>query len=143
MGRCFPMRRDLGILDKYRKEKHLKKIRVELAGIYAVAYQLCRRGYLAIPVPSGHYPEVDLVVHDLERGRMVGIQVKTRIRAVSHHFLPSSSHPTVYVCLEPLQFYVLDRNYVSRLISEPRGRWIPKADIEVTEFKDKWDNIWT
>jgi hypothetical protein len=124
------------------RRMHLQKIKVELAGIYAVAHQLCRQGYLAIPVPSGHYPEVDLVVHDLEHDRIVGIQVKTRMKVVRHHFLPSSSHPTVYVILDPLQFYVLDRKYVSRIIAGGRRGWIPKADIEIGGFKDRWENIW-
>jgi len=127
--------------------KQSKKIRVELAGIYAVASRLCQEGYLAIPVPSGHYPDIDIIVHDLEKGRLTGIQVKTLEKKERWRFPPSKIHPTVFVTLKPLEFYVHDRDSIRQIVEEmkrlkPNQRWIDSEKVEDPAKRDKWENIW-
>jgi hypothetical protein len=123
------------------------KVGVELAGLYAVASKLCLEGYLAIPMPVGHYPEIDLVVHDKEKGRFVGVQVKTLKRKSDWYFPPTKVHPTVFVVLESQEFYVLERDAVDQIVKEmeskpPKERFLHKNKVETPQTKDNWENIW-
>jgi len=134
-----------------RKGRRFKGIRIELAGIYAVASRLCSKGYLAIPVPSGHYPEIDVLVHDIEHEKYTGIQVKSlRSDKPKYYFPPRYQHPTIFVKgIEEgtLEFFVHDRSSVNQIIKEmesrPRGRRFLKKDkVEMPEKREKWEDIW-
>jgi hypothetical protein len=131
------------------KRGQADKIGVELAGTYATAYKLCREGYLAVLAPSVRWPEIDLIVHDVKRKRFRGVQIKTREkRPRSHYFAPSQPHPTVFVTLDPLEFYVHETKSVALMVREQealperRRGWIPRPQVEISDAKNNWDNIW-
>jgi len=129
----------------------MNKITVELAGIYACAYRLCLKGYLPTLTPTGRFPRIDMLVYDPDKGCSVGLQVKTLQKKPGEtnpwYFPPSNGHPTVYVTLDPLEFYVLSRESVDLIAKEiekaPKGhRWVHKDSVEKPDTKDKWENIW-
>ncbi|MFH0749018.1 MAG: hypothetical protein V1915_03780 [Candidatus Bathyarchaeota archaeon] len=135
---------------KELESKRFKYIRIELAGIYAVASRLCSEGYLAIPVPSGHFPEIDVIVQDIEKKKYTGIQVKSLgSDKPKYYFPPKYPHPTIFVKgIEkgPLEVYVHDLSSINEIIKEMesrpiRRRFIIKDRVEIPEKREKWDDI--
>jgi hypothetical protein len=112
---------------------------IGMAGVYYVAAELCRRGYLALPT-TRNLRAFDLVVMNQETGKSIGIEVKTRepkkgesriqftvIQATGESILYGDalekrikSH-YVFVCLPPRghpKFFIVPKNDVKRLTKE-------------------------
>jgi len=86
-----------------------------------------------------------MLVHDLDRGRSVGVQVKTLSRRGKHYFPPNRGYPIVYVLLD--SDFVLDRKTVDKIAEQmeklPQNRRFVHRDlVEEPDTKEGWDNIW-
>ena len=121
-----------------RKTSSARNQLIGMAGVYYVAAELCRRGYIALPT-SRNLRAFDLIVMDQETGRSVGVEVKTReprkgekvqfkvIQATGESILYGDALEKrikscyVFVCLPPEEqptFYIVPRDDVVRLVKE-------------------------
>ncbi len=136
-------------------KSHLERTLISLTGEYAVASQLCLRGYQA-SLTLKNFPKVDVLAYNPKNRRTIPIQVKTSTTA---HFDPkniSMKNTLVYVYIKPdksLEFYIIPVKSAlrkRRKILDRRIEKSPKIDksqpvwIDGREFKkckDKWENL--
>ncbi|MCH8339290.1 MAG: hypothetical protein IH858_10710 [Chloroflexi bacterium] len=115
----------------------------QLAGEYAVASELAKRGWLPVVLPA-NWPGYDVLAQS-EGGRVVRVQVKSRGVPSKLAFCPDGDcpYPVVFVQAwdSPFQFFPVPGPDVERLRDE-EGRtsaMISFANLE--DFRGRWDLI--
>jgi len=139
--------------------RQLSKILMSMAGEYIAAAYLCSLGYLTAITPKG-MPRVDLIVHDLRRGRSRLVQVKAFSRRENRCPLVGAranfenidevlrekvAHPYIFVelslDLREARFYILSPEDVRRLAKEAYIEWLErkrhKKPIEELKMKEQ------
>lgn len=108
------------------------------AGEHYVMYELLRRNYIAALAPAGA-PNADIIVSDVQGGRLCSIQVKTRTGVVGRHsnggWHMKAKHATIiedrlFYCFldierEP-QVYLIPSAVVAEVIKQSHIAWLQK-----------------
>jgi len=124
-----------------------------MRGVYLVASELSRRGFIASPT-SRSAIGADILVTDQSCQRSYSVQVKTNARSFSFFLLSkkakeqvSDTHVYVLVNLrsrkdgEEIEYYVVPSRVVARKVKRfdrKNSRWWAVPRSEVAEFRDKW-----
>ncbi len=134
---------------------HLERTLISLAGEFAVASQLCLRGYQA-SLTLKNFPKIDVFAYNPKNQKTISIQVKTSTTA---HFDPKSidiKNRLVYVYIKPdksLEFYIIPVRVALRKRKRVLNKRIensPKIDKsqpvwldsnKFRKYKDKWKNL--
>ena len=125
------------------------------AAQFAVASELCKRGY-EVAFTSGHTtPVADLMVVSPEKKEMFLVDVKGLYRKNPWIIKRKAQRANLFYILafvpsnEPNQFFVLTQQQVARLIRDELKRLKRPDDYRVTGFvwklavkyKDAWDSL--
>ena len=140
---------------------------ISLAGEYAVASEVCRRGYYA-QVTYGKCKNVDILAVNLENGKSVLIEVKTKWGSVWPWIkgIKGSNKLLIFVDyqgkkdLERPDFYILDENdwmnFVQACVKRTPGleikggympvwhdgkKGIPIRPKDITKYKEQWEKL--
>ena len=122
-----------------------------MRGVYLVAAELARRGFIASPT-SRSAQGADLLVTDQRCSKAFSVQVKTNASAFSFflvgaatHNLRSRSHVFVLVNLrrDRTEFFVVPSRAVSDRIVEWRRKtgtvWYGVLCRDLSRYKERWD----
>lgn len=131
-----------------------------MAGEYAVAAELCRRGYIA-SITLKNAQSIDILVSNLSATKTAAIQVKTMSKKTNHWLLNKKSEKIfskrlfyVFVNLSSElsrypRFYIVPSKLVAKYISSSHKRWLSKStragkqrkDSDMRVFKDLEDKL--
>ena len=127
-----------------RRGVRIPKPVLGLAGEYAVASEICRRGYHA-QITFGRWKNTDILAVNLTSGRTVLVEVKSKQGKVWPSVKGIKGYNRVQVLvdyrgkefLERPDFYVLDERFWRSYIEEVRGRL-----KEVREDETRIIHVW-
>ena len=123
-----------------------------MTGVYLVAAELARRGFIASPT-SRSARGADILVADQNCKHACSLQVKTNGKSTSFWLLNphakemvASTHLYVLVNLlkDGHDFYVVPSGVVARrmdVVPQGKSTWYSISRDKVKEFKDKWDLV--
>ena len=148
--------------------RKIDKALLGLAGEYAVASEICRRGYQA-QITFGRWKNTDVIAINLSNGKAVLIEVKTKQRKEwpSVKGIKGSNRVQVLVdyhdksLLERPDFYILNKDFWRAFIAKIRSKLKEVIETEeaiipvwpdgykgvvlkpedVKEYKEKWNII--
>lgn len=151
---------------KKKMKKKFEKYITGLTGEYFVARMLGIQGFVA-NLTLKNYPSVDIFVYDTEKEKNINIQVKTTIKKSFQVGLMNNQRddiddyitcPFVFVHIDKktnIKYYVLSRKQLIDLIirtddeyyNRPREKQLKVYPIaiglkDLSEYENKWDNLW-
>lgn len=122
-----------------------------MTGVYIVAAELSRRGFIACPT-SRSARGADILVTDQNCKHACSIQVKTNAKNASFWLLnphtkemvsPTHLYVLVNLLKEGYEFYITPSKIVARRMDGPitqgKSTWYSISRDRVKEFKNKWE----
>jgi hypothetical protein len=124
-----------------------------MRGVYLVAAELAKRGFVASPTSRSAFG-ADVLVTDTACRRSYSVQVKTNARTfdfwlVSERAITTVSRTHLYVLVnlrpttngESIEFYVVPSKAVARLVRKKEQAnstwyWIRRSDL--LKYRDRW-----
>jgi len=123
-----------------------------MTGVYLVAAELTRRGFIASPT-SRNVRGADILVTDEDCKYAYSIQVKTNGKSESFWLLdphakdmvsPSHFYVLVNLIKDGAEFYVVTSEIVADwmdIAKQGQSTWYSITRENVKEFKDRWDQL--
>lgn len=115
----------------------------QLAGEYAVASELCRRGWTAMVMPES-WPGFDIMARSAE-GQNLQIQVKTRAVKSKWAFCPIGEIPYLVVFVQiwddTPKFFPVPGNEVERIRDEEFKKRRPGSSLNPKVMNVRWADL--
>ena len=122
-----------------------------MTGVYIVAAELSRRGFIACPT-SRSARGADILVSDQNCKHALSVQVKTNAKSASFWLLnlhakemvsPTHFYVLVNLLTDGYEFYIVPSRVIARRmvgpVTEGKSTFCSISRENVKEFKDEWD----